>query len=151
MPGTLFSCLQEKVQENKGLQALRCSRADMGRWWLESGPSGRRWGQSPSFSCISCKPSPMCSPAAEQQAPLGYGRQRPSFNVPRLCRGVHRPAAAALRSGAGGVGVVGMAALPRLRWLRGQPPVGGWGEAPASLARLRGHWSILSGSGGLNS
>ena len=60
-------------------------------------------------------------------------------------------ATAVLRSGAGGVGVVGMAALPRLRWLRGQPPVGGWGEAPASLARLRGHWSILSGSGGLNS
>ena len=116
MSGTLFCCLQEKVQENKGFQALRCSRADMGRWWLESGPTGRRWGQSPSFSCISCKPSPMRSPAAEQQAPLGYGRQRPSFSVPRLGRGVHRPAAAALRSGAGDVGVVGMAALPRLRW-----------------------------------
>ncbi|WP_322782544.1 hypothetical protein [Synechococcus sp. CBW1107] len=35
--------------------------------------------------------------------------------MPRLRRGVHRPAAAALRSGAD-VGVVGMAALPRLRW-----------------------------------
>ena len=108
-------------------------------------------GQSPSFSCISCKPSPMCSPAAEQQAPLGYGRQRPSFTVPRLCRGVHRPAAAALRSGAADVGVVGMAALPRLRWLGGPLPVAGWGEAPGFLARLRGHWSFLIGSDGLNS
>ncbi|WP_322781551.1 hypothetical protein [Synechococcus sp. CBW1107] len=34
--------------------------------------------------------------------------------MPRLRRGVHRPAAAALRSGAG-VGVAGRAALPRLR------------------------------------
>ena len=151
MPGTLFSCLQEKVQENKGFQALRCSRADMGRWWLKSGPTGRRWGQSPSFSCISCRPSLTRSPAAEQQAPLGSVRQRLSFSVPRLCRGVHLPAAAALRSGSGDVGVVGMAALPRLRWLSGRLPVAGWGETPAFLARLRGQWSILIGSGGLNS
>ena len=86
-------------------------------------------GQSPSFSCISCRPSPMRSPAAEQQAPLGYGRQRPSFNVPRLCRGVHRPAAAALRSGAADVGV-GAWPLSRgcgglavsCRWLAGVRP-----------------------------
>ncbi|MCP9784161.1 hypothetical protein KBY83_12705 [Cyanobium sp. WKJ7-Wakatipu] len=51
-----------------------------------------------------------------EQSQQGYGRQRPSFSVPRLGRGLHRPAAAALRSGAGDVGVVGMAALPRLRW-----------------------------------
>jgi hypothetical protein len=93
----------------------------------------------------------MRSPAAEQQAPLGYGRQRPSFNVPRLCRGVHRPAAAALCSGAADVGVRGVATFPRLRWLGGQLPVGRWCEAPGFLARLRGHWSFLIGSGGLNS
>ena len=52
--------------------------------------------------------------ARAEQAPQGSGRQRPSFSVPRLRRGVHRPAAAALRSGAG-VGVAGMAVLPRLR------------------------------------
>ena len=48
--------------------------------------------------------------------PHGYGRQRPSFSVPRLGRGVHRPAAAALRSGAGDLGVAGRATSPRLRW-----------------------------------
>jgi len=31
----------------------------------------------------------------------GSVRQRPSFSVPRQCRGVYRPAAAALRAGAG--------------------------------------------------
>ena len=30
--------------------------------------------------------------------PSGSDRRRPSFSVPRLCRGVHRPAAAALRT-----------------------------------------------------
>jgi len=50
--------------------------------------------------------------ARAEQPPQGSGLRRPSFSVPRLRRGVHRPAAAALRSGAG----VGMAALPRLRW-----------------------------------
>ena len=54
------------------------------------------------------------------------GRRRPSFSVPRLRRGVHRPAAAALRSGAG-AGVAGGAALPRLRWQRAVQPVGGEG------------------------
>ncbi len=49
------------------------------------------------------------------QTPQGSGRQRSSFSVPRLRRGVQRPTAAALRFGAGG-GVVGKAALPRLRW-----------------------------------
>lgn len=36
-----------------------------------------------------------------EQAPQGFGHRRPSFSVPRLRHGVHRPAAAALRSGAG--------------------------------------------------
>ncbi len=40
-------------------------------------------------------------PERAEQAPQGSGRRRPSFSVPRLRRGVHRPAAAALRSGAG--------------------------------------------------
>jgi hypothetical protein len=35
------------------------------------------------------------------QTPQGSSRQRPSFSVPRLRRGVHRPAAAALCSGVG--------------------------------------------------
>jgi hypothetical protein len=38
-------------------------------------------------------------------SPHGYVRQRPSFSVPRLGRGLHRPAAAALRSGAGDLGL----------------------------------------------
>ena len=74
-----------------------------------------------------------------QQAPKGSGRWQPSFSVPRLRRGVHRPAAAALRSGAG-VGVVGMAALPWLRW-PGSCPVHGAGvlpRLPRAAARLAG-------------
>jgi hypothetical protein len=67
--------------------------------------------------------------------------QRPSFSVPRLRRGVHRPAAAALRSGAGvGVGRHGYSPaaavpgkLPRAR---------GWGDASDFLARLRGQLGI---------
>ena len=53
-------------------------------------------------------------------------RRRPSFSVPRLRRGEHRPAAAARRFGAGD-GVAGRAALPRLRWHRAGQPVGGGG------------------------
>ncbi|NBY59177.1 MAG: hypothetical protein EBQ52_03240 [Synechococcaceae bacterium LLD_019] len=75
------------------------------------------------------------------RAPQGSGRPRPSFSVPRLCRGVHRPAAAALRSEAGGV-VVGIVALPRLRWPGSWLPVFGCGDAPFFLARLRGHCII---------
>jgi len=47
-----------------------------------------------------------CSPLREaaEQPPQGSGRQRPSFSVPRLRRGVHRPAATALRAGPGVVG-----------------------------------------------
>ena len=63
------------------------------------------------------------------------------LSVPRLCRGVHRPAAAALRSGAGvGVGRHGYSPaaavpgkLPRAR---------GWGDASDFLARLRGQLGI---------
>ena len=64
--------------------------------------------------------------------PQASGRQRPSFSVPRLRRGVHRPAAA-LRSGAG-MGVAGMAALPRLRW-PGSCPVHGAGVLPQASSR----------------
>ena len=57
---------------------------------------------APTGAC--CWWSSWTFPGAEQP-PQGSGRQRPSFSVPRLRRGVHRPAAAALRSGAGvGVG-----------------------------------------------
>ena len=126
MPGTLFSCLQEKVQENKGFQALRCSRADMGRWWLESGPSGMRWGQSPSFSCISCKPSPMRSPAAEQQAPLGYGQRPPPFAPGPVM-------------GGGRQGHFSAAAVAGP-----SPALMGKGKAPSFLARLHGRLGIKS-------
>ncbi|MEY4354554.1 MAG: hypothetical protein RLZZ609_2795 [Cyanobacteriota bacterium] len=93
---------------------------------------------APTGAC--CWWSSWTFPGAEQ-APQGSGRQRPSFSVPRLRRGVHRPAAAALRSGAGvGVGVHGgrpAAAVAE------PPPVGrGWGEAPGFLARLRGRLGI---------
>ena len=53
-----------------------------------------------------------------------FGRRRQSFSVPRLRHGMHRPAAATRRSGAG-AGVAGRAALPRLRWQRAGQPVGG--------------------------
>jgi hypothetical protein len=69
------------------------------------------------------------------------GRRRPFFSVPRLRRGVHRPAAAALRSGAGD-GVAGSAALPRLRWRSSFQPGGAWSEARGMRARLRGRLSI---------
>jgi len=83
--------------------------------------------------------------AVERQTLQGSGRQRPSFSTPRLRRGVHRPAAAALRSGAGAMGVAGKAALPRLRCRRcSWPGVMGWGDGLGCrkpikrLARLRG-------------
>jgi hypothetical protein len=94
---------------------------------------------APTEAC--CWWSSWTFPGAEQP-PQGSGRQRPSFSVPRLRRGVHRPAAAALRSGAG-VGVAGMAALPRLRWPGGCPGMGS-GDAPGFLARLRG-WLGIQG------
>jgi hypothetical protein len=56
--------------------------------------------------------------------PQGSGGQRPSFSVPRLRRGVHRPAAAALRSGAGVVvgrqGFSPAAAVPPLSQAKGE-------------------------------
>ena len=48
--------------------------------------------------------------------PQGFGRRRPSFSVPLLRRGLHRPAAAALRSRAGDLVMVGLGTSPRLRW-----------------------------------
>jgi len=69
------------------------------------------------------------------------GRRRLAFSVPRLRRGVHRPAAAALRSGAG-AGVAGRAVLPRLRWLGSFQPGGAWSEARGMRARLRGRLMI---------
>ena len=93
---------------------------------------------APTEAC--CWWSSWTFPGAEQP-PQGSGRRWPSFSVPRLRRGVHRPAAAALRSGAG-VGVAGMAAVPRLRWPGSYPHRWGWGEAPSFLARLRGQLGI---------
>jgi hypothetical protein len=75
------------------------------------------------------------------QTPQGSGRQRLSFSVSRLRRGMHRPAAAALRLGAC-YGVIGIAALPRLRWFGVLLQVAGLGEGSAFLARLRGHGFI---------
>jgi hypothetical protein len=54
---------------------------------------------------------------------------------------MHRPAAAALRLGAC-YGVIGIAALPRLRWFGVLLQVAGLGEGSAFLARLRGHGFI---------
>lgn len=48
---------------------------------------------------------------------------------------------AVLRSGAG-MGVAGMAALPRLRWPGPHPHRWGWGEATDFLARLRDQLDI---------
>ena len=69
------------------------------------------------------------------------GRRRPSFSVPRLRRGVHRPAAAALRSGAVD-GVEAKAVLPRLRWRGSSQPGGAWSEDRSLRARLRGRMFI---------
>jgi hypothetical protein len=86
------------------------------------------------------KPLERSSPRAEQ-APQGSGRQGPSFSVPRLRRGVHRPAAAALRSGAG-VGVVGVAALPRLRWPGLAHVIEGGSKFPRAAARPAGYSAL---------
>lgn len=43
-------------------------------------------------------------------------------------------------------GMEGRRACPQLRWLGDRPPVGSWGEATVSLARLRGRRSIRPGS-----
>ncbi len=67
-------------------------------------------------------------------------RRRPSFSVPRLRRGVHRPAAAR-RFGAGD-GVEARAVLPRLRWRGSFQPGGAWIEARSLRARLRGRMFI---------
>ena len=64
-------------------------------------------------------------PGAEQ-TPQGSSRQRPSFSVPRLCRGVHRPAAAALRT------------LARGHVLGGWP--GLWPAAAVARLLLAGSW-----------
>ena len=71
--------------------------------------------------------------------PSGSDRRRPSFSVPRLCRGVHRPAAAALRTLARGYGVGGWPGLgPAAAVARRILAVAGRGSARSGLARLRG-------------
>ena len=76
-----------------------------------------------------CKSGALASSGPSHQAleaQRGSGRRRPSFSVPRLCRGVHRPAAAALR------------ALARGHVLGGWPGLG----PAAAVARLllAGRW-----------
>ena len=82
-------------------------------------------------------------PRAEQ-TPQGSGRRRPFFSVPRLHRGVHRPAAAALRTLARGYGLVGWPGLgPAAAVARRILAVAGRGSARSGLARLRGRLHIL--------
>ena len=49
------------------------------------------------------------------------------------------------------VGAIGRGISPAAAVAGGPLPVAGWAEAPVFLARLRGQWSISSGSGGLSS
>jgi hypothetical protein len=115
MSRTLFSCLQEKVQENRGVSGL--AFLPCGHGSVLAGVRSIRFDQGPrpefllhllqSFVCAE-----LLQACRHRTASV---RRRPSFSVPRLRRGVHRPAAAALRSGAD-VGAVGRSALPRLRW-----------------------------------
>ena len=77
----------------------------------------------------------------------GSGRQRPSFSVPRLRRGVHRPAAAALRSGAGVGRWAGLLSRGCGGWAFAR--VDGEGEGPKfprAAARSAGH-SVLNLAG----
>jgi len=85
-------------------------------------------------SCWQCRKAP--------QTPQGSGRQRPSFSVPRLRRGVHRPAAAALRSGAGVVVGVGQSCSPAAAVAGPSHALMGKRKAPGFLARLRGQLGI---------
>ena len=76
--------------------------------------------------------------------PSGSDRRRPSFSVPRLCRGVHRPAAAALRTLARGHVLGGWPGLgPAAAVARRILAVAGRGSARSGLARLRGRLHIL--------
>ena len=125
MLGTFFLACKRKCKRAEGSVALRSSLACLVEGRPESGPSELSWGQHSTFSCISCRPSPWVA-AGKRQAPQGSGRQRPSFSVPRLRRGVHRPAAAALRSGSRCWG-------------------GGQGSSPA--AAVAGHSPALMGLG----
>ena len=78
----------------------------------------------------------------DPQAPQGSGRQRPSFSVPRLRRGVHRPAAAALRAGPGVVGGGGLGRTPAAAVAGPSLALMGMGKASSVLARLRGQPGI---------
>ena len=49
------------------------------------------------------------------------------------------------------VGAIRRGISPAAAVAGGPLPIAGWSEPPAFLARLRGHWSILIGSDGLNS
>ena len=84
-------------------------------------------------------------PGAEQ-TPQGSGRQQPSFSVPRLHRGVHRPAAAALRTLARGHGLGGWPGLGPAAAVAGLLLAAvGRGSSRSGFARLRGrlHLSVL--------
>ena len=125
MSRTPFSCLQEKVQENRGFSGL--AFLPCGHGSVLAGVRSIRFDQCPrpefllhllqSFARVQllrvCRPQ-------------GFGRRRPSFNVPRLCRGVHRPAAAALRT------------LARGYVLGGWP--GLWPAAAVARLLLAGSW-----------
>jgi len=118
------------VQENRGFRASRSALLGMGQWLLESGPSVLTKAQGPSFSCISCSPSSVRS---------GCGLAGTA--------GL-RSATAALRSGAG-VGVVGRAPLPRLRWRSSCHPVGDGARPQVSSRGCAASWSFNAKSGGL--
>ena len=106
MSRTLFSCLQEKVQENRGVSGL--AFIPCGRGSVLIGVRSIRVDQGPrpefllhllqSFAC-----APLLRVCRHRRASLGDDHSSR--------RGAHRPAAAALRTGDG----VGADAVPLLR------------------------------------
>jgi len=116
---------------------VRCSGAFLRPW--QSSAGGRDVGQGRNLRSASSR---TCGPwdIGLRKRPAfscGYGRQRLSFSVPRLRRGVHRPAAAALRAGADVVGDGRLGRTPAAAVARRPQAWGGKVAGPGLFTRWR--------------
>ncbi len=145
MSRTFFSCLQEKVQENRGFSGL--AFLPCGHGSVLAGVRSIRFDQGPrpefllhllqSFVCAE-----LLQACRHRRASVGSVRPSTCHGCAVACIGQPPPPSAPWPGAMGWV--VGPVWGPRLRWRGASRLAGGRGSARSGLARLRGRLLILA-------
>jgi hypothetical protein len=139
MSRTLFSCLQEKVQENRGVSGL--AFLPCGHGSVLAGVRSIRFDQGPRLEFLlhllqSFAHVQLLRVCRHRRASVGDGRPSACHGCAVACIGQPPPPSAPWPGGMGWV--VGPVWGPRLRWRGASWLAGGRGPARSGLARLRG-------------